>query len=148
MDWNILLFIGKWGMIGLFYTVLITLLLGVYRESAQRVERVSSPSTLFYGRLRLVNPGGDLSLRAGKVFDLKLETTLGSEDDNDIVLKDPFVSRKHARLQWDGAVWWLEDLGSKNGTLLNNLPLQPHRPQMVQPHAAISIGDIVFELLE
>ncbi len=39
-----------------------------------------------------------------------------------LVLEDPRVSRRHARLEWTGTGWTLEDLGSKNGTTLNGLP--------------------------
>jgi hypothetical protein len=146
MDWNILLFIGKWVMIGLFYTVLMVLLVGVYRESAQRVESVPASSAVFYGRLRVVDSGSDRTLQPGKIFDLHVEASIGSEQDNDIVLKDQFVSRRHARMFWDGAVWWLEDLGSRNGTLINNQSITPNRPNLIPAHALITVGNVVFEV--
>jgi hypothetical protein len=39
-----------------------------------------------------------------------------------LVLEDPRVSKRHARLQWHGAGWSLEDLSSKNGTSVDGLP--------------------------
>jgi adenylate cyclase len=36
-----------------------------------------------------------------------------------LVVEDPRVSKRHARLRWTGAGWALEDLGSKNGTTVN-----------------------------
>lgn len=39
-----------------------------------------------------------------------------------LVVEDPRVSKRHARLRWTGAGWALEDLGSKNGTTLNAEP--------------------------
>jgi pSer/pThr/pTyr-binding forkhead associated (FHA) protein len=36
---------------------------------------------------------------------------------------DPSVSRRHAVIGFTGDRWWIRDLGSRNGTLLNGLPL-------------------------
>lgn len=41
-----------------------------------------------------------------------------------IVLRDPNVSRRHARLLYDGAAWHIQDLGSTNGTLVNEVDIQ------------------------
>ena len=38
----------------------------------------------------------------------------------DVVLRDPNVSRRHAQLTFTGSDWSIEDLGSTNGTLVNN----------------------------
>lgn len=44
-------------------------------------------------------------------------TNIGRRSDNDIVLVlDPYVSRKHARITFDEGSYWLEDLNSTNGT--------------------------------
>ncbi len=40
----------------------------------------------------------------------------------DLVLEDPSVSRRHARLGWNGVGWTLVDVGSKNGTTVNGGP--------------------------
>ena len=45
--------------------------------------------------------------------------TIGRNDDCDIVLPDRQVSRYHARVQWRGDHFEVEDLGSKNGTHVN-----------------------------
>jgi transcriptional regulator with GAF, ATPase, and Fis domain len=47
--------------------------------------------------------------------------TVGREPDNALVLEDRCVSKHHARLRWCGAGWRLEDLGSKNGTLVDGV---------------------------
>jgi hypothetical protein len=47
---------------------------------------------------------------------------LGREPGSEVQLDDPRVSRRHARLQWTGSGWRVEDLGSRNGTLVNGAP--------------------------
>jgi S1-C subfamily serine protease len=37
---------------------------------------------------------------------------------------DRSVSARHAMLSWDGSAWWVEDLGSRNGTYLNGARLR------------------------
>jgi GAF domain-containing protein len=52
--------------------------------------------------------------------------TVGRDSECDLVLEDPRVSKLHARVQWDGEGWRLEDLGSKNGTSVNGAPAAEH----------------------
>lgn len=57
---------------------------------------------------------------SGKDFTLQNGTnTVGRSLDNDIILSDVSVSRRHFELSWDGQTAKLRDLGSGNGTQLN-----------------------------
>jgi hypothetical protein len=46
-------------------------------------------------------------------------TTIGRWQDNDLVVDDRWVSRHHARVRREADQYFIEDLGSKNGTLVN-----------------------------
>lgn len=47
------------------------------------------------------------------------ETLLGRADENDVILSGDQVSRRHARLYFEGGALYFEDLGSRNGTRVN-----------------------------
>lgn len=51
-----------------------------------------------------------------------------------IVLSNPNISRHHAKLSFNGRYWAIEDLGSTNGTLVNNVDVQKTR---------LSAGDVI-----
>lgn len=51
------------------------------------------------------------------------EVTLGRDPACEIFLNDNAVSARHARLSFHHGQWWAEDLGSTNGTRLNQSAL-------------------------
>lgn len=78
---------------------------------------------------------------AGTAYDLAQAVTLG-RGDVEIQLEDPFASSRHARISRQGNVLVIEDLGSTNGTYLNEEPLSG--PQPLHPGDRIRIGDSEF----
>src|SRR5689334_17259110 len=79
--------------------------------------------------------------QAGMAYDLADSVTLG-RGDVEIQLEDPFASSRHARIWRQGHVLVIEDLGSTNGTYLNDEPLDG--PQPLRPGDRIRIGDCEF----
>jgi pSer/pThr/pTyr-binding forkhead associated (FHA) protein len=59
------------------------------------------------------------SSSSGKIFELGQELTIGRADKCHVVLDDTYVSQVHARIFSRGDSYFLEDLGSTNGTYLN-----------------------------
>ena len=55
---------------------------------------------------------------------LLMTNLIGRAPENTIVLQDETVSARHARISFAAGQWILEDLGSKNGTFVNDLPLE------------------------
>jgi hypothetical protein len=82
---------------------------------------------------------------AGVAYDLMDGATLG-RGDVEIQLDDPFASSRHARITRQGHVVVIEDLGSTNGTYLNEEPL--NGPQPLHPGDHIRIGDCEFSYLQ
>jgi pSer/pThr/pTyr-binding forkhead associated (FHA) protein len=65
---------------------------------------------------------------------------------NDLVLDDPRVSARHARLEWTGRAWKLTDLSSKNGTFVSGLPADG---RLLEDEDWVSFGGLLarFELV-
>jgi len=78
----------------------------------------------------------------GMAFDIGDGAILGRGDSAEIRLQDPFSSSRHARLVRQGSIVVLEDLGSTNGTYLNEELLQG--PQPLHTGDRIRIGDTEF----
>lgn len=64
--------------------------------------------------------GGNEPYRINLSMFRKPVVTFGREQDNDIVLSSPLVSRHHGRFVFNGGVWYIEDIGSANGLIYNN----------------------------
>ncbi|HUF38589.1 MAG TPA: FHA domain-containing protein [Anaerolineales bacterium] len=143
-----LLFAFKWVFVGLIYLALIVVVITVRREMGLRLGAGRPLPGSAPGKLIVLDPGGAPGVLAGSAIPLRSENSLGAEQDNDIVLEDSFVSGHHARLRWDGAEWWLEDLGSQNGTFVNQRQCRPYKPEPVPPGAALRLGEMQFELAE
>ena len=90
-------------------------------------------------KLRVETAAG---LKAGSAYSLADGAVLGRGEQADIRLEDTFASSQHARLAPHGEVIVLEDLGSTNGTYLNEEPLRG--PQPLHPGDRIRIGDSQF----
>ncbi len=69
--------------------------------------------------LKLVNRKNQLPFPVKEVYSLEGSVTIGRKNENDIVLKDPYISGRHARLILDEGTFFLEDLDSANGSYLN-----------------------------
>jgi hypothetical protein len=82
---------------------------------------------------------------SGIAYDLSDGATLG-RGDVEIRLEDPFASSRHARISLQGHVVVIEDLGSTNGTYLNEQPLTG--PQPLHAGDRIRIGDSEFSYLQ
>jgi predicted component of type VI protein secretion system len=59
-----------------------------------------------------------------------------------LVISDDFASGQHARFQTARGLWYLEDLGSTNGTWLNGRRV--HAPQLLKKGDRITIGHTVM----
>ena len=73
------------------------------------------------GRLVVIASSGRPAV--GTVFALDAVTTLGRDLGSSVVLDDAYASASHAVLTFRGRSWYVEDLGSTNGTFLHGSPV-------------------------
>jgi len=78
----------------------------------------------------------------GSAYEIPTRGATLGRGDVEIRLDDPFASAQHARISREGHVVVIEDLGSTNGTYLNEEPLTG--PQPLHPGDRIRIGDCEF----
>jgi hypothetical protein len=84
------------------------------------------------------------NMMVGQSLPLLPLTTLGRSPTNTIPLPESYISNEHAVLQWREGQWWLEDLNSSNGTLLNDIPVL--EPVVVSSGDFIALGSVRFRL--
>ncbi|HZV02297.1 MAG TPA: FHA domain-containing protein, partial [Planctomycetota bacterium] len=82
-------------------------------------------------RLRIANTGVEERIRVA----------VGRAENSDIVVDDPDVSKRHLVLDRRNGRWWVEDVGSTNGTRVDGRPLAKNSPWcLVAPMATIELG--------
>ena len=83
----------------------------------------------------------------GAAFNLEGDQiTIGRDPSNTITINDAEISRRHARLTYQGGKYILEDLGSTNGTFVNGQRLAG--PRVLKSGEVVSFGEqivLVFE---
>lgn len=85
----------------------------------QQVDNNQNVNNATYA-LEVISTVGESSLNIGARIPMKNITTLGRKDGNNIVLKDKFVSSKHASIYVKNGMIVVEDLNSTNGTFVND----------------------------
>ena len=72
----------------------------------------------------------------------RLRTTIGRSARSDVCIPDAFASRLHAEVRKEGDSYWLQDLGSANGTRYNGVPVKSSVP--LTNGGEIQIGETRF----
>jgi phosphoserine phosphatase RsbU/P len=75
----------------------------------------------------------------------RLRTTIGRSARSDVCIPDAFASRLHAEVRKEGDSYWLQDLGSANGTRYNGSPVKTSVPLSSGGEIQIGETSIVFD---
>ena len=141
-----------------FLAVLYLFLFWVSRSALRELRRTTAPApeaTGFHpigpgGRsaatdawLVAVNGGG---LNPGERYDLFGGLSIGRSGDADVRIDDRFASGIHARLYSRGASYYVEDMGSTNGTYLNGARLNGEAELSDLDEVKIGDTELRFEL--
>jgi FHA domain-containing protein len=150
-----------------FLAVLYLFLLWVSRSALRDLRRSSAPRPSAAGPVSAPGPDatslyaaasqdGDTEPRLvverapghtpGMEYDIGEGAVMGRGDQAEIRLEDPFASSRHARLLRQGGIVVLEDLGSTNGTYLNEELVTG--PQPLHRGDRVRIGDSEFTYVD
>lgn len=91
----------------------------MWRTLKSQAEILNAPGipTLY---LKLPTEQGEKTI----IIQEKSEALIGRDGECDLCVTDTAVSARHARFSYHHKQWWLEDLGSTNGTHINDEPLK------------------------
>jgi hypothetical protein len=135
----LLRFISGLLLIGLLLMLFLTMW-REYRSTSVQVEARRRS----YGQLVVLREIDGRLMMTGENYPLLPLTSLGRAPTNTIPINDTFASSEHALVAMRNGQWWIEDRKSRNGTLLNDLPVTE---AMVITHGdIIGIGNMKFRL--
>ncbi|MCC7024915.1 MAG: FHA domain-containing protein [Thermomicrobiales bacterium] len=110
--------------IGLIYLFLFTAMRATVRELHLAARMMPAGDGDAPPLALEVEDGASASFLPGELVPLLPRTVIGRGAGADVVVDDPHVSVRHAEVRFERGQWWLRDLGSRNGTILNGEPVR------------------------
>lgn len=114
---NAALWVLRFAFLGLLWLALALMARALLRD----LRAATRDPAAALGRLVVVASAG--LPPPGAIFALDAVTTLGRDLGSSVVLDDPYASAQHAVLTFRGSAWYVEDLGSTNGTYVGGAPV-------------------------
>lgn len=103
----------------LFIVIIYLFIFGIIRLIYLDIKSIGGSSIQEDTYLKLINRKDTLPFKVKEVYPLSANVVIGRKNENDIVIKDPYISNQHAQISLDEEAYFLEDLESANGTYLN-----------------------------
>ncbi len=126
----------------LFLALLYAFLLAMVQVLVRDLRAGAREAAASLGRLVVVESSGDPP--AGASFALGAVATVGRNVTNVVVCDDAYVSGEHAALICRGRLWYVEDLGSTNGTYVDGRIVEGSAP-LAYGHELV-VGGVRFRL--
>lgn len=112
---NVLSLIFKYIFIIIIYMFIFSIIRLIYLD-IKGMDFIGSGD---YAYLKLINRKDSLPFKINEYYTIDEELRLGRRGSNDIIIKNPYVSKNHFKIVKDEDNYFLEDLDSANGTYLN-----------------------------
>lgn len=113
--YNIFSLVFKYVFIVIIYLFILSIIRLIYLD----IRGIDTTSLDHSTYLKLINRKETLPFKIQEYYILKDVNHLGRTNNNEIVIKDPYVSKNHLKLVKDEGNYYLEDLNSANGTYVN-----------------------------
>jgi pSer/pThr/pTyr-binding forkhead associated (FHA) protein len=107
---------------------------------SNKTAAISAPPKKEVPAAMLVGEGMEFPLRKGA-------NVFGRKADSDVQIVDPYVSGRHGTIEIAADGVYLTDVGSSNGTMLNDAKLVPNMRTQVQPEDVIKLGSKEFRVV-
>lgn len=142
---KLITFIGGIAFIIILYAIIYYALKIMDKDVKSSGKNKNNTYKKKYG-IEVVNSGGSTDLEEGSVIIIRGDITIGRSDENSIVLSEPFVSGKHAKISIKNNDLFIEDLNSTNGAFVNDERVAGKMKLL--PHDEIKIGSVIFKVLK
>lgn len=100
---------------------------------SNKTASIATAPTIDESVAKLVGPDQSWPLKAGT-------NTFGRKADNDVMITDPYVSGRHGVIEVNDTEVFLTDIGSTNGTMLNDAKLAPNMRTAIREDDVIRLG--------
>lgn len=107
--------------------------------SSNKTAAIATPPRVEVAPAKLVGEGQEFPLRAGL-------NSFGRKTDNDVTISDPYVSGKHGVIEVAEDGIFFTDIGSTNGTMLNDAKLAANMRTAITPDDVIRLGSMEFRV--
>lgn len=142
---KLITFVGGIAFIVILYAIIYYALKIMDKDVKSGGKNKNNTNRKKYG-IEIVNSGGSTDLEDGSVIIIRGDITIGRSDENSIVLSEPFVSGKHAKLFIKNNDLYIEDLNSTNGVYVDDEKIDGKMKLL--PDDEIKIGSVVFKVLK
>ncbi len=122
MRMEVILFILRVASASLLLSFLGAIFYIIWKDYRMVVSRLSH-SRQSHGQLIDLQQVDGEFVAIGESYPLLPLTCIGRSPTNNIVIKDTTTSAEHAQVVLRNGQWWLEDRNSRNGTMLNEIPI-------------------------
>ncbi|MFA7532928.1 MAG: FHA domain-containing protein [Tissierellaceae bacterium] len=113
--YSILALIFKYIFIIVIYLFIFSIIRLIYLD-IKSMDAISFEDRAY---LKLINRKDSLPFKIDEHYIIDGDIKLGRQNNNDVVIKDQYVSKEHFQIVEDEKEYYLEDLESVNGTYLN-----------------------------
>lgn len=139
-----LIFLLRVALVALLYLVILRVVAIARRDLSEVAieSSIAARAPKSIGTLVVVD-SGSTSLLPGSRLPIEQITTIGRGPTNTITLNSGFVSTEQTRIIYRDKSLWVEDMGSRNVTLVDGKPVT--EPVAVTPGSILQVGDVRFK---
>ncbi|WP_054252539.1 FHA domain-containing protein [Neofamilia massiliensis] len=137
---EILSLVLRYVFIVIIYLFILNIIRLIYLDIRSSVSMTPKTDVAY---LKVINRLDQLDFKMQEYYPIVGEITVGRGSRNDVFIKDRVVSKSHMKIFLADGYYYLEDLGSANGTFLNGNDIENNVVEIVDGDL-ISVGKVQF----